>query len=199
MTPEQRFQKDFSYVLNKIKERLLYAIQDNLIHYKIYTTVVDMTGETPALEDELLILGKLEAMGAISGFDFGGDYNNTPTISLRIIQPKLDEIYKSGGKIIAISQPTFDKEAGAIKWAGKVCALPFKKTEYCIAEVLFENPETKLTENDLMAATDINADKADSGRRIYDAMQRINKKAKAELGIDKLIYYSNSHYWIGKI
>lgn len=198
MTPEQKFQKDFSYVLNRIKERSLYSV-DNIIQYKIYTTVVDMTGETPSTEDELLILGKLEALGAISGFDFGADYNDTPSIAIRIIQPKFDEIYKSGGRTEIISQPTFDKDSGAIKWAGKECVLPFKKIEYYIAEALFENPETKLVENDLIAATDVIADKADSSRRIYDAMQRINKKVKAELSIDKLINYSNSHYWINKI
>lgn len=124
-----------------------------------------------------------------------------PVFELEIIQSKFDEVYKNGGKFILASQElTFDKETGAIKWANKECVLPFKKTEYRIAEALFSNAlETKLTENDLIAATDMIADKADSGRRIYDAMQRINKKAKAELGIEKLIHYSNSHYWIGKV
>jgi hypothetical protein len=200
MTPEDKFQKDFSYVLNKLKEQSLYVPKDYRIPYKLYTTVVDMTGETPLVEEEVMILAKLAEMGAIKDFDFTADHNNTPTLQLELLQPKFDEIYNNKGKFIDSSQePTFDKDAGTIKRAGKECALPFKKTEYYIAEALFANPpETKLTENDLMAATDIVADKADSGRRIYDAMQRINKKAKADLDIDKLIHYKNSHYWIAK-
>jgi len=65
MTPENKFNKNVLYVLNKIKERSLYTKTGALLEYWVLFDFLDGSGETPLPKDEIAILEKLEEWGAI--------------------------------------------------------------------------------------------------------------------------------------
>ncbi len=94
-------------------------------------------------------------------------------------------------------QVSFDKSSGKLIYEGEECQLPFKKLEYYIAEAFFSRPpETKFTEDDLSASFDR---EGNSPSRIYDGVGRINRRVKTYLGVEKLISYKGSYYWLNKI
>lgn len=115
--------------------------------------------------------------------------------------PKFNEMCEKLDRISdnTFNRISFDETSGKIVYQQKESTLPLKKIEYYIAKALFEKPpETKFTEDDLVKYFDPLSSKADSPSRVYDAVLRINRRAKEDLGIEKLIDYKRSHFWLNK-
>ena len=200
MTSEDKFQKDLSYVLNKLKERSLYVPKDYRIPYKLYTTVIDMTGATPSVEDEVMILAKLAEMGAIKDFDLTADHNDTPTLQLEILQPKFDEIYNNQKKVLNKSDndspPIFDSSKGKIIWRGEECEIPPATNQFYFCEKMFSVPfGTRVKEIELF---DLEGWKQDTQRSAYDAMRLLNKRVKESFGVKSFFEWRSNQAWINE-
>lgn len=200
MTPEDKFQKDLSYVLNKLKEQSLYVPKDYRIPYKLYTTVIDMTGATPLVEDEVMILAKLAEMGAIKDFDFTVDHNNTPTLQLELLQPKFDEVYdnqkKFLNKSVNDSSPVFDNSKSRIIWRGDECEIPPATNQFYLCEKMFSVPfGTKVKEIEFL---DNLGWKEETQRAVYDAMRLVNDRIKKAFGISGFFVWRNNLVYVNE-
>lgn len=152
-------------------------------------------------ESHLAIVKELKNADAIKDFESGEDcfYILEPSKS-KLYEIKQSLSFASTQKHTDAAELRFDLNNGKILCGEKECELPFKSVEYYVAEKLFEfPPETKVKEDDIIAHIDILASKADSPSRVSDARRRINKKALQDLGIENLIGYKNSLYWLRKI
>lgn len=90
----------------------------------------------------------------------------------------------------------FDEEKGIILIGLKKCKLPFKKFEYYLFKTLYKHPlGERVPESDILTAFGYEC-KADSETAAYDALRRLNERAKKSFGIDKLIDYEGSNFWI---
>jgi len=72
MNPEEKINKEFWYVLKKIKTESLRTKSDQPIDYWVYPSFVDLTGEIPSAKNQIKILEKLEESGAIKILNPGG-------------------------------------------------------------------------------------------------------------------------------
>lgn len=104
MTPEEKFNKSVLYVLKKIKERLLYTKQDELIEYQVkFYGYHDPAAPLP--ENEAEILEKLQERGVIqikNKEDVKVNRNTSPEAQifyLGIIQPEFDKFCKKWEEI----------------------------------------------------------------------------------------------------
>jgi len=102
MNLEERFQKDVWYVLQSIKQRMLYEPDPTgIIHYKIRLRPRIDNPDAPYPSDHGDILNKLELWGAIkqtSERDIGETDTELVTVAtafyyFKISQPRFDEIY----------------------------------------------------------------------------------------------------------
>lgn len=94
---------------------------------------------------------------------------------------------------------SFDEETGFLHFHGKECELILKQVEYYVFKTLYAKPiGTRVQEDDIEQAIDLVTTGDESSSRVYDARRRINKRAKELLGIEKLIGYKNSVYWINQ-
>ncbi len=80
----------------------------------------------------------------------------------------------------------FDAKASKLTFSGKSCDIPDETLEYYICKLVFKNRRTAAKEDDILEYT---TKSQDSQRAVYDAMLRINKKAREQLGIEKLLSY----------
>lgn len=87
----------------------------------------------------------------------------------------------------------FDKEKGILHFKGKFCDISgilegdvlFALLKYPIGKSVSETDITELVDSE-----------KDMGSGIRDASRRINAKAKKGLGVEELIRYRNSNYWL---
>lgn len=117
---------------------------------------------------------------------------NKPVYYLHINKEKLEP---------AVSKESFsfDVETGLLHFQGKICELPLKQIEYYVFNTLYTKPiGTHVSEDDIETAIDLINKDSENSSRIYDAHRRINRRAKEELGITRLIGYKNANYWINK-
>ncbi len=95
MTPKEKFNKDFWYVLQEIEKRSLYTTKGRSIEYAICADVYVADDSIPTSKDEAKILEILQEESAIKIKNTIGDqWTDTWLFYLEIIQPKFDEIYK---------------------------------------------------------------------------------------------------------
>lgn len=80
----------------------------------------------------------------------------------------------------------FDAKASKLTYSGKSCGIPDETLEYYICKLVFKNRKVAAKEDDILEYT---TKSQDSQRAVYDAMLRINKKAREQLGIEKLLSY----------
>lgn len=183
------------------KTNAAHDTMGGLIYSDSKKVILDFTPPI-SWENHLVILEELKKVGAIEDFESGDD-------CFYILGPSKPKLYELKRLLLSGDRPEqantqkklyFDLNNGKIIWGDKECGLPFKRMEYYIAKAIFErSPETKLTEDDLMAYIDPAACKADSLSRVYDTVRRINQRVSKDLGIKRLIVYKESNYWINKI
>ena len=136
------------------------------------------------------------------------NYEPESEVTLRV---PADDVYKMPVYVLHIDaeklahsnpseQLSFDEETSTLHFKGATCKeVPLNSIEYYVLKGLFARKPfgTRVTEDDLASNFDKAAENRDmSSSRIYDAHSRINTKAKEFLGIDKLIGYQNSTYWL---
>jgi hypothetical protein len=80
----------------------------------------------------------------------------------------------------------FDAKASKLTYSGKSCGIPDETLEYYICKLVFKNRKVAAKEDDILEYT---TKSQDSQRAVYDAMLRINKKARKQLGTEKLLSY----------
>lgn len=80
----------------------------------------------------------------------------------------------------------FDAKASKLTYNGKSCGIPDETLEYYICKLVFKNRKVAAKEDDILEYT---TKSQDSQRAVYDAMLRINKKARKQLGTEKLLSY----------
>lgn len=80
----------------------------------------------------------------------------------------------------------FDVQASALRLGSKTCDIPDETLEHYICKFAFKNRRVAAKENDILEMT---VKSQDSQRAVYDALLRVNKKARKQLGIDKLLQY----------
>jgi uncharacterized small protein (DUF1192 family) len=80
----------------------------------------------------------------------------------------------------------FDAKASKLTFDGKSCGIPDETLEYYICKLVFRNRKVAAKEDDILEYT---TKSQDSQRAVYDAMLRVNKKAREQLGIGKLLSY----------
>ncbi len=80
----------------------------------------------------------------------------------------------------------FDAKASKLTYKGKSCGIPDETLEYYICKLVFKNRRLAAKEDDILEYT---TKSQDSQRAVYDAMLRVNKKAREQLGIGKLLSY----------
>jgi hypothetical protein len=90
----------------------------------------------------------------------------------------------------------FDPETGMLSFHGKSCEIPFKTYQHALCAKLFERPGVRVDEKDIMRAIDWEMDKADSDRLVKDAVYAVNRKAEAELGIEKILVWKKFTAWV---
>src|SRR3989344_6599817 len=94
MISEEKFNKDMTSVLTKIKEEMLYVDKDQTIEHKVQFEA----GEYTTDNSETLIIKRLERLGAITIIRKVNFPHNYETVAhhfhIKIQQPKFDELYK---------------------------------------------------------------------------------------------------------
>lgn len=116
---------------------------------------------------------------------------------LKIDKSKLSEYLTPDENLIKQGDLKFDNDKGVIYYGEKSCKLPLGKIEYHFVKVLFSQPlGSVVTETDILDSFDSELCKADSEKAVYDAMRRVNQKIRKHLGIDELIKYEGSNFWI---
>jgi len=108
MTPEEKYNKDFWYVLQKIKRITLYRYQGEEIEYKIVIKPVQSLKEgEPEPEEESNIIRQLIKQGVVKEIKPSrkvkasvGELHLNPFIFyyLKIIEPKFNKLYKEREK-----------------------------------------------------------------------------------------------------
>ncbi|HUD07298.1 MAG TPA: hypothetical protein VMR34_05415 [Candidatus Saccharimonadales bacterium] len=117
---------------------------------------------------------------------------------------KLETIYndaKDGNKISG--QETndvhplvrFDTKTSVLVFGDKTCDIPDETLEHYICKFAFKNRRVAAKEDDILEKT---VKSQDSQRAVYDAMLRVNKKAREQLGIEKLLKYKAAKIRIDK-
>lgn len=131
---------------------------------------------------------------------------------VKISLPKFDEtISRINGRILdrGTSAPNtepldsdvreykvvFDPKASRLKYGNKICNIPDGSLEYYVCKLAFKNRRVGAKEEDILEFSTKNQD---SKRAVYDAMQRVNKKMKKDLGVDKLLFYKAAKVRVAK-
>ncbi len=196
-----------------IREGMQYAepnIEDGSYLIKIYEDTLFVNGFSK--EDIERLLNKLRVDGLIalvqifyapnttlSSYDpqakvkgkaVSDEVFNKPVYYLHINKEKLEPVNSD--------EPlSFDEVTGVIYFHGKKCELPLKQVEYYVFKTLYAKPiGTRVPEDDIEEEIDLLNRGDESSSRVYDARRRINKRSKEQLGIEQLIGYRNSTYWI---
>lgn len=92
---------------------------------------------------------------------------------------------------------SFDEGMGFVRYQGKKSKIPFKKIEYYVLQALFSHPiGNRVTETKILEAIDPELCKGDSPSMVSDARRRINNRVKEDLGIEELVGYEGTNYWI---
>ena len=88
----------------------------------------------------------------------------------------------------------FDEKTGIISMGGKNCPITLNTNHYFLCKILFkEKFGTPVTETDIVDMIDW---AKDTKRGVYDAMNAVNKKIKADLCIDKFFRWKTGRVWI---
>lgn len=88
------------------------------------------------------------------------------------------------GKKPVTYELSFDSDQSRLTCRGMTCDVPRNSLEYFTCKLVFKSPTSPVEETDIMDE----AEKGDQSKRpIYDAVVRINKKAKEAFGIDKIL------------
>jgi hypothetical protein len=90
----------------------------------------------------------------------------------------------------------FDPESGVISFHGKNCQLPLKTYQHFICKKLFELPGRRMDETDILLDIDWTRDQGNSDRLVRDAVYAVNRRAKADLGIKKLLAWESMTAWV---
>jgi hypothetical protein len=91
---------------------------------------------------------------------------------------------------------SFDPESGMISFHGKNCQLPLKTYQHFICQKLFEQPGRRMDEKDILLGIDWTRDQGNSDRLVRDAVYAVNRRAKADLGIQKLLAWESMTAWV---
>lgn len=89
----------------------------------------------------------------------------------------------------------FDNKASILIFGSKTCDIPDESLEYYVCKFAFKNRRVAAKEDDILEKS---VKSLDSKRAVYDAMQRVNKKAREQLGIQKLLKYKAAKIRIDK-
>ncbi len=90
---------------------------------------------------------------------------------------------------------TFDAKTSVLTYGNKTCNIPDESLEYYVCKFAFKNRRAAAKELDILDAAGTGQD---SQRPVYDAHLRVNKKAREQLGIDKLLNYKAAKIRIAK-
>jgi len=90
----------------------------------------------------------------------------------------------------------FDPESGVISFHGKNCQLPLKTYQHFICQKLFEQLGRRMDEKDILLGIDWTRDQGNSDRLVRDAVYAVNRRAKADLGIEKLLAWESMTAWV---
>ncbi len=93
------------------------------------------------------------------------------------------------------SKVLFDVKTGTLKLGSKTCDIPDETLEYYICRFTFKNRKVAAKEDDILEKS---VKSQESQRAVYDAMLRVNKKAKTNLGLEKLLVYKAAKIRINK-
>ncbi len=198
-SPHKQLKRDIWWILRALTYDgyLAHAEEENPITLENKVLLPAMGGEGKLdVERQRRILHKLEEWGAISIA-----YRGTKTDILLNVG-SFDEIYLEFQKIFSDSLTgqtlTFDPKTGTISLGKKDCKIPYKKMEYYLVERLFKEPiGNRVSETTLQESIDFLGESNDKkDRRIYDAHSRLNKKIRSRLGIERLVRFEGTHYWI---
>ena len=113
---------------------------------------------------------------------------NINTALERIFNQPEQQAY-SADKII------FDTKASVLIFGSKTCDIPDESLEHYVCKFAFKNRKVAAKEIDILDAAGIGQD---SQRAAYDAHLRVNKKAKDQLHIKKLLNYKAAKIRIDK-
>ena len=179
-------------------------LSDNLTNF--YSSNVEAKGQMRLLEHFLLLekKGHIE----IKAIDFSEAGSKVPwVITIEVVnlltEVRLDKNSTNSAdeQLKSISnnfhQLDFDDNTGVLSYGTKSYKFSFNTAEYCILKAIFEKPKGKqLRKLELAYYYEEQASKDSKEETIYQATLRINKKANDKLGINKLIEYENSLYWL---
>lgn len=88
----------------------------------------------------------------------------------------------------------FNEETGQILFGTMRCQIPINTNQYFLCRKMFSVPlGTPVKEIDILDMIDW---ARDTKRSVYDAMLAVNKKAKQNLGIEKLLKWNAGRVWV---
>lgn len=88
----------------------------------------------------------------------------------------------------------FNEETGQILFGNIQCQIPINTNQYFLCRKMFSAPlGTPVKEIDILDMIDW---ARDTKRSVYDAMLAVNKKAKQNLGIEKLFKWNAGRVWV---
>lgn len=119
LTPEQKYNTDVWYALQKIKEHDLRRVGDEVIEYKIYVKQVEFVKNEPMPVDEAKIIEQLIQRGAIKETkppmawnEKSGNYIANPAFIhfIKIIPKKFDQVYNEYKNKAETNQRSYNLE-----------------------------------------------------------------------------------------
>src|SRR3989344_1094767 len=119
MTPEEKFNNDLLYVLNRIKEKSLYTLAEKPIEYWINYNLIMIGEKYTSAENEALIIRKLQELEVIKIINeeesSNLSLNQYQFFNLKIIQPKFNELYEKLGEPLIKKEKYQQSSAESIK------------------------------------------------------------------------------------
>lgn len=151
------------------------------------------------IDEQKVVLTELKKKKLISSYRWSeGDFIITKPSRIGLIE----YLQKLNDEPVPEQKPldtriVFNEKTGEITQGGKICPIPINTNQYFLCKALFAVPfGTPVMEIDIMEMADLA--RREPKRSIRDAKTAINKKIKAEFGIDEFICWKNQRAWIKK-
>lgn len=150
------------------------------------------------MEQQKQVIKDLKKMKAILNYrqDQDGFIISKPAknVLLKYLANMEAEITPSHADKPVTGKLRFNEETGQILFGNIQCQIPINTNQYFLCRKMFSTPlGTPVKEIDILDMIDW---ARDTKRSVYDAMLAVNKKAKQNLGIEKLFKWNAGRVWV---
>lgn len=145
------------------------------------------------IQNKINVWEIVESTGQINRSKLNALIEVTEELTGSYLRPSKHSDERSSERSVNDEKFWLDESSGVAHYCGKECQLPLRKMEYSLLIVLLSKPTGKpVTETDIYDEVG----ETNSKSSLYDAHIRLNKRIEEDLGIEEIVKYANSNYWL---